>query len=67
MDIKEKLEKLGWKFDIEETSCLAFVKGKWDLWYYPTKQLIIESEEDGEIINQIINDEEEILKICLKF
>jgi len=45
----------GFKYDASETSCLAFVNGVWDLWYYPDSQLlIIESEETGEIFNGII-------------
>jgi hypothetical protein len=67
MNIKIELEKLGWIYDMNEPSCLAFVKGRWDLWYYPNNKLIIESEEDGEVINQIIKSEEEIIRLCLKF
>lgn len=61
---QKDIESLGWKFDEDETSCLAFVKNIWDLWYYERKQLLtIESEETGIVFKGYIKNKSELKKL----
>lgn len=38
--IREKLVELGWIFDEDEDTCVAFVKGDYDLWYFPEENYL---------------------------
>lgn len=61
---EEGIKSLGWKYDKDEPSILAFVKGPWDLWYDEvTKELEIESEETGSIFKGVISSLEDFKKV----
>ncbi len=63
MDIHKTLKQKGWLYDDNETSCIAYVKGIYDLWYFPEeKYLEIESEEYGFHYKGYIV-EEELIKV----
>lgn len=63
LSIQEQLKQLGWIFDEDEDTCVAFVKGDYDLWYFPEENYL--EIEDSAIFHYIGNpkSQEEIIKI----
>lgn len=65
---REDIESLGFKFDSDEKSCMAFVSGIWDLWYYPeTHRVVIESEETGVIFDGVMKTKEDLVMFIVKY
>jgi hypothetical protein len=61
------LKEKGWLYDADETSCKAYVKGIYDLWYFPdTRYIEIESEEYGYHYKGYIQSDEDLIKALPK-
>ena len=63
MNIHSILKERGWLYDKDETSCIAYIYGIYDLWYYPEKKYLeIESEEHGYHYKGYIQTEEQLIE-----
>ena len=63
MNIHKTLKEKGWLYNKNEVSCIAYVKGIYNFWYFPEeKYLEIESEEHGLHHKGYIHTEEDLIK-----
>lgn len=62
-EIKNQLKKTGWIFDEDEDTCVAFVKGDYDLWYYPVDMYLIIEDSEKIYFADNLKSQEEIIEI----